>query len=69
MRHLIQSNLTWRLYAEVKRTPHGNRLSFTSLMPTARNPDWHNQLVLSLTDAELAALQKFLADAVASATL
>lgn len=69
MKRLIQHNLTWRLYAKLKRTPRGNKLAFVSIMPTARNPDWHNQFVLSLTDAELVELHIFLSEAVAAATL
>lgn len=68
-RQTIQQSDAWRLDADVIETPTGVTVRFISFIPTARRPEEQLKLQLNLTREELDTLQKFLADAVASATL
>lgn len=68
-RQTIQQSEAWRLDADVIETSTGVTVRFISFVPTARRPEEQVKLQLNLTRAELDTLQKFLAHAVASATL
>jgi hypothetical protein len=68
-RQTIQQTEAWRLDVELTETQWGATVRFISLVPTARRPHEQVKLQLNLSHAELETLQKFLSEAVASATI